>query len=145
MGDRPVKLTRKAYTVDVSRRWVYWIAFKRFMTWGLRRLRPIAYHPVSWPGIFIVGGTLFGNPPLALVIMIAAVSALAIWSQAHPESYRLHAAPRLKGFRAGWRYRYRPRKFLTPCGVLNDKDPIPTVSRVRVVGCITKVWIKMVP
>lgn len=140
---RPFRYTKGKLSVEVTYAIIFFTVFFRLFGWGYRRLKPIAYHPLAWPGIALSLWLLWVNPYLALVLFVATVAAVALWSQAHPDSYHRYAEPRLRGFLAGFKYRYRPRRMFSACALLDDKDPIPTVTAVRQIGCTREVRIRM--
>jgi hypothetical protein len=79
----------------------------------------------------------------ALYLLLLGSLAALMWYAWRPASFRKHVKPRLLGFLVGWGYRFMPRPRLTECHVLTDRNSVPTISRVRVNGCLHKVWLKM--
>jgi hypothetical protein len=141
MGDdRPFRYTKRSLSYETKGRWIYLAMFIRFTMWGFRRTKPIFYHPLGLIGTVLTAWLLVVSPWLLLAPFLAAFA----WFVGWPDSYVKHAHPRWVSFLAGWKYRHRPRRKLTACGLLNDKDPVPTVSNVTKVGCITRVRIKMI-
>lgn len=116
-----------------------WVAVWWALTWLLRRCKPLAYHPVALAGIVAV----IGSYALSAWFLLLLVLAVYVWAFLWPDSYLRHVNPRAESFLAGFKYRHRPRRKLEANGLLNDKDPIPTVSHVRKIGCTTRVRIKM--
>lgn len=143
MGDdrkvRPFRYTRGKLSFETTLVIITLTALVRLLTWGLRRCKPIAYHPVALAGIVAVIVTYALSAWFTLVLVLS----LYVWALAWPDHYLRHAHPRGQSFLAGFYYRHRPRRRLTALGLLNDKDPIPTISYVQKIGCVTKVRMKM--
>ena len=139
MAKAPVRLTRGKLAWEISI-WILlglWII--RFLTWWLRRLKPILYHPYGMLGIAVFWWSYATSPWLVAVLMWA----LLVWQRVWPYSYRRIAHDRIVSFFVGFKYRYRPRRKLGSCGLLDEKDPVPTISWVTKIGCVTKIRIKM--
>ncbi len=143
MADTPVRWQKKTASYELT--WLRWIFVNliRLFTWGLRRCKPLMYHPLAWPGIIVFCWALMAGLMLALYLLLVGFLAGLMWYAWAPSSFDKHAKPRLLGFMMGWYYRYRPRYKLTECHVLAQSNPVPVISRVRVHGPIHKVWIKM--
>jgi S-DNA-T family DNA segregation ATPase FtsK/SpoIIIE len=140
MGDnKPFRYTRGKLSVETTLTLILLAWLWRATTWGYRRWKPVFYHPVALGGSVAAVASYMVSPWLTA---LGALSAL-LWPLVAPHSYLHHAQPRIDSFKTGWRYRHRPRRRLTACGLLNDKDPTPTISDVHKIGCITKVRIKM--
>lgn len=138
-GDRELRLSRRSHTIDLDRGWVFWIAFTLFARWLWRRIKPICYHPVALAGCVVFSVTYL----LSAWVTLGLIACVALWALLAPASYLRHVQPRIDSFKAGWRYRHRPRRKLKANGLINDEDPTPTVSHVAKIGCTTKVRIKM--
>lgn len=138
----PVRWTKGSTAVELS--WFRFLLIKsgRLLTWFFRRCKPVAYHPIAWPGILLVGWALTVGLMLACYLLLAGFLAGLMWYAHAPASFGKHAKPRLLGFVYGWGYRYRPRSRLTECHVLNPRNPIPTISRCQVNGPIHTIWLK---
>jgi hypothetical protein len=138
----PVRWARSGSSVELT--WFRFLLLKSFrlLTWFFRRCKPVIYHPIAWPGIFLFGWALTVSFMFAAYLLLAGFLTGLMWYAWAPGSFREHVRPRLLGFVFGWYYRYRPRPRLTECHVLTPVNPIPTISRVRVNGPIHTVWIK---
>jgi hypothetical protein len=79
----------------------------------------------------------------ACYLLLCGFLAALMWYAWQPASFRKHVKPRLFGFWVGWYYRFMPRPRLTECHVLTDRNSVPTISRVRVNGCLHTIWLKM--
>jgi hypothetical protein len=139
-NNKPYRYTRGKLSVETTLALILLGNLWRLSAWGFRRCKPVAYHPWGVVGAIVIAGLLMINPWLLLVPVLAVFA----WFIGWPESYLHHVHPRWLSFLAGWRYRHRPRRKLTACALLNEKDPIPVVSHVRKIGCTTRVRIKMV-
>lgn len=136
---KPFRLTRGKLAWEVSTLIIAGMFLWRFFTWGWRRCKPIFYHPVALIGITATIASYLINPWFAAMLAWYIVIAAFIY----PDTYLRHIQSRIDSFLAGFHYRHRPRRKLEANGLLNDKDPIPTISHVRKHGCTTQVRIKM--
>ena len=136
---RPFRLTRGRISFEFTLLIMAVIWAGRFATWGVRRLRPIVYHPVAIAGIIVFTAAYI----LSAWLVFALILSVYVWAFVWPDSYLQHGHWRLRSFLAGLRIRYRPRRKLTACALLNSEDPVPTISDVRRQGCVTIVRVKM--
>lgn len=136
---RPFRLTRGRLSFEATLVFAAGVVLWRFMTWGLRRSRPVFYHPIALVGITIVAWSYLLTPWLTAVLFWAVL----VWQRGWPESYTRYAQPRVSSFWAGFYYRFRLRKKLTGSRLLHDREPVPTIPWVKKMGCVTEVRIKM--
>jgi len=136
---RPFRITHQKFSWDTRGRWIWSYIFTRFLTWGFRRLKPMFYHPIGMAGTLVVIGSYLLSAWLTLTLVLAVYAWALVW----PDSYLRHVQLRISSFLAGFKYRHRPRPKLKANGLINDRDPIPTISHVRKTGCTTRVRIKM--
>jgi hypothetical protein len=139
VGDAPFRFTKQRWSVEFTLLWFVLVHLWRFTTWGLRRWKPVFYHPVALVGIAISIAICLISPWLLVALIFSGPVLIREW----PGAYLRHVQPRIISFFVGFKYRYRPRRKLSACSVLRADDPVPTISRVRKSGCTTKVWIKM--
>jgi S-DNA-T family DNA segregation ATPase FtsK/SpoIIIE len=144
MADAPIRYTKGKASVELS--WLrylllipLWWLLKPYVQLLTAELRAVVYHPIAIVGIALVLAVCVVSPWL----VIALVLAMPLWAREWPDSYRHHATPRMRSFIAGFGYRWKLRKKLTGSRLLNEKEPLPTISWVSKVGCITTVRIKM--
>lgn len=136
---RPFRYTRGRLSVELTLfiifgGWVWLLA-----RWAFRRCKPIAYHPIALVGIAVLIWSYLLSPWLTATLVWAVLA----WQRVWPDSYERHVHHRVQSFWAGFYYRARLRKKLTGSRLLHEKEPVPTISDVRKVGCTTKVRIKM--
>jgi hypothetical protein len=143
MASKPIRLTKGKVAVELSAFIFVMIYLSRAFTWFFRRFKPVAYHPLAWPGIALVGWALWVNPLLCGWLLLAGFLVAFAWWLWLPDSFRRLARPRVLGFLAGWKYRHRPRKKLAACALLEKDEPIQTIPRVRAFGCTHEVLVKM--
>src|SRR5215217_8802925 len=137
---RPFRYTKGKLSFETTLLIVFFAWTWRFLTWGFRRFgKPLFYHPIALGGIAVYLWAYIVSPWLACGLLWGVLA----WQRFWPYSYLQHAQPRVDSFLAGFKYRHRPRRKLEANGLLNDKDPIPTISTVSKTGCITRVRIKM--
>lgn len=136
---KPFRLTKGKVAVELSLLIICLLYLGRFLTWFFRRMKPLAYHPIAIIGLTTLGLTYAISPWITAALFWS----LLVYQRLWPYSYHRHIHSRIPSFFAGFKYRYRPRRRLSACGLINDLDPIPTVSHVRKIGCTTKVRIKM--
>jgi hypothetical protein len=139
MGERPFRYTKGKLSYETTLFIIAMGLLWRFTTWGFRRVQPVFYHPIALVGIALTLVICAVSPWLVL----AAFLAVPVYAREWPDSYLRHVQPRLVSFLAGFKYRYRIRKKLTGCGLMNQSDPVPTVTHVCVIGCTTRIRMKM--
>src|SRR6187401_2366058 len=120
---RPFRYTRGKLSVELTFLIIFLTFGWRFATWGLRRCKPIVYHPIGLAGLTVYLFAYIASPWAGAALLWAVVGWALLW----PDSYLKHAHSRTQSFLAGFLYRHRPRRKLEANGLLNDKDPIPTI------------------
>lgn len=135
---RPFRYTKGRLSVELTFLVIFFTLLWRFVTWGFRRCKPIAYHPIGVVGLTIVVCSYLLSPWLTALLFWAVL----VWQRGWPDSYQRHAHHRVQSFWAGFYYRWRLRKKLTGSKLLHSEEPLPTISDVRKIGCTTKVRIK---
>lgn len=140
MADAPVRWTKGKASIGLSWfRFLVLIPLWRLATWGFRRSKPLFYHPIALAGLTLLVWSYIVSPWLTAALFWG----LLIWQRVWPYSYLRHVDTRIRSFIAGFSYRWKLRKKLTGSRLLNPAEPLPTISWVSKVGCITKVRIKM--
>lgn len=140
MADAPIRYTKAKASIELSWfKYLVLIPLWRLSTWGLRRSKPVLYHPIALIGIALAVALSMLSP----LLVVAALLAVPLWAREWPDSYFRHGHPRIVSFIAGFGYRWQLRKKLKGCNLLFDHEPLPTVSYVTRVGCITTARIKM--
>jgi hypothetical protein len=139
MGERPFRYTKGKLSYETTLFIIAMGLLWRFTTWGFRRVQPVFYHPIALVGIALTLVICAVSPWLVL----AAFLAVPVYAREWPDSYLRHVQPRLVSFLAGFKYRYRIRKKLTGCGLMNQSDPVPIITHVCVIGCTTRIRVKM--
>jgi hypothetical protein len=139
MGDKPFRLTRKGHSRETGNLAVILIGIGLLIRGCHRRTKAIWYHPIALLGLIVLPVSYL----LSHWLTAALFWALLAWQRVWPYSFHQHVSPRITSFFVGIKYRWNLRNKLTANGLLNDKDPTPTISRTQIQGCTTTIIIKM--